>query len=63
MSALRERARRHGRSMQEEIRRILARAADERAPGEPVEPLKLTTVRTGRTGTFSRDDIYGDDGR
>lgn len=63
MAALRERAQRHGVSMQDEIRRILARVAAEPRVGEPVTPLQLITVRAGGTATWSREEIYGDDGR
>lgn len=61
MAALRERAERHGRSMQEEIRRILARAAADPVEGSVPQPVQLITVRTGGTSTWGRDEIYGDD--
>lgn len=63
LAALRERAGRHGRSMQEEIRRILARAAAEPVDGEAPTPVQLITVRTGGIATWSREEIYGDEGR
>lgn len=63
MTALRERAQSHGRSMQDEIRRILARAAAEPAEDTTAEPVRLITVRTGGTSTWSREELYGDEGR
>jgi plasmid stability protein len=63
MAALRERARRHGRSMQRELRQILAEAAVGRSPATAVEPLALHTVRAGSSSTWRRDEIYGDSGR
>ncbi|HEY5878395.1 MAG TPA: Arc family DNA-binding protein [Nakamurella sp.] len=63
VAAIRERATRHGRSMQQEIRQILANAAAEPVPGAPLEPVQLKTVRTGATSPWSREDIYGDAGR
>lgn len=61
--ALRERASSRGRSMQEEIRQILQEAATAPMPRSAPEPLRLTTVRTAGTSTWSREEIYGDDGR
>jgi antitoxin (DNA-binding transcriptional repressor) of toxin-antitoxin stability system len=59
---LRERARRHGRSLQQELRAILETA--ENGP-EPtlLPPIRLATVRTAGSSTWSRDEIYGDEGR
>lgn len=63
LASLRERAARHGRSMQQELLLILKQAAAETpAPAAP-EPLRLVTVRTAWKGTFRREDIYGDEGR
>ncbi|HEX6338080.1 MAG TPA: hypothetical protein VFZ85_14055 [Jiangellaceae bacterium] len=61
--ALRERAQRHGRSMQEEIREILAAAASERPAALDVRPLNLVTANTSSTSSWRREEIYGDDGR
>jgi plasmid stability protein len=61
--ALRERARRHGHSMQEEIRLILAAAASERPSGQVAPPLELVMANTSSTTSWRREDIYGDDGR
>jgi antitoxin (DNA-binding transcriptional repressor) of toxin-antitoxin stability system len=57
---LRERARRHGRSLEQELRAILDVA--ETAPA-PLPPIRLTTVRTAGGSTWSREEIYGDEGR
>jgi plasmid stability protein len=62
-SALRERAARHGRSMQQELLSILEAAAAEEPPPEETPPIKLTTVRTTGTSTWSREEIYGDESR
>ncbi|MGH9302896.1 MAG: FitA-like ribbon-helix-helix domain-containing protein [Acidimicrobiales bacterium] len=63
VTALRERAARHGQSMQQEIREILVAAAKTSPPPEPPEPVSLTTVRTAVTSTWDREEIYGDAGR
>jgi plasmid stability protein len=63
-AALRERAGRHGRSLQQELLSILESAAAEPAsPATAPPPIRLTTVRTGGTSTWSREEIYGDEGR
>jgi plasmid stability protein len=61
--ALRERADRHGHSMQQELRDILTDAANERPETEAVRPVRLVTVRTGGRSTWRREEIYGDQGR
>jgi plasmid stability protein len=61
--ALRERARRHGHSLQQEVLEILKVAAATPLPGEALPPLQIKTVQTNRTSTWSRDEIYGDQGR
>ncbi|MGL5817572.1 MAG: FitA-like ribbon-helix-helix domain-containing protein [Phycicoccus sp.] len=63
VTALRERAARHGRSMQQEIKQILEAAASAPAPHEAPEPVRLTTVRTAVASSWSRVEIYGDAGR
>ncbi len=63
VTALRERAVRHGHSMQQEIRQILQEAATAPLPREALEPVPLTTVRTTATSTWRREEIYGDAGR
>ncbi|MGI8577395.1 MAG: FitA-like ribbon-helix-helix domain-containing protein [Nocardioidaceae bacterium] len=63
VTALRERAARHGQSMQQEIRQILEAAAKASPPREVPEPVCLTKVRTAVTSTWGREEIYGDAGR
>jgi plasmid stability protein len=63
LAALRERAERHGHSMQQELRDILRAAADDIPSPRSQPPLRLTTVRTSTTSAWSREEIYGDDGR
>lgn len=63
-TALRERASRHGHSLQQELLLILESAAAEPASGVASPPsIQLKTVRTGGTSTWSREEIYGDEGR
>ena len=62
-TALRERARRHGRSLQQELLSILVSAAAEPVSGSTLPPLQLTTVNSRGSSTWSREDIYGDEGR
>ncbi|MBO0746245.1 MAG: Arc family DNA-binding protein [Candidatus Dormibacteraeota bacterium] len=63
MTALRERATRHGRSMQQELRAILESAATDRGPGAPREPINLIMARTPGTSTWRREEIYDESGR
>jgi antitoxin (DNA-binding transcriptional repressor) of toxin-antitoxin stability system len=56
-----ERARRQGRTLEEELRMILQAAHQAEQPQLP--PLSLHTVHVGGTSTWSREEIYGDDGR
>jgi plasmid stability protein len=63
VAALRERAARHGQSMQQEIRQILEAVAATPLPAQAPEPVRLTTVRTGGTSTWKREEIYDDAGR
>lgn len=63
-AALRERARRHGHSLQQELLSILEAAAAEPVSGpSALPPLHLTTVNSHGSSTWSREDIYGDEGR
>jgi len=62
LSALKRLAESHHRSLQGEIHFILEQAA-RMAPPEQLQPLSLVTVRTGRTSTWNREEIYGDSGR
>ena len=56
-------ARSHDRSLQEELRVILDQAAQLAPVGDNAGPLKLVTVKTKRSTSWSREEIYGDDGR
>jgi len=63
-AALRERATKHGRSLQAELLSILEAAAAEPSSGTEVpDPIRLTTVRTAGSSSWSREEIYGDEGR
>lgn len=63
VAAIKERARRNGRSMQRELREILDAAAAEPPAEAARQPLRLVTARTSGTSTWRREEIYGDDGR
>ena len=61
LNALKRRARANRRSMQQELLQILTQASERAPPPEPLEPLELVFVSTGRTEPMSREEIYGDD--
>ena len=63
LRALKRLARSHHRSLQGELRAILERAAGMAPPNDDARTLNLVTVRTGLTTSWSRDEIYGSDGR
>ena len=62
LAGLRERAGRHGRSMQQELLQILAVAAAEQDSPRAVEPIELRTVSVGGTSSWTREEIYDDAG-
>lgn len=65
LRGLKQRAARHRRSLQKEIEVLLEDAARMSPPEKnaPIE-LKLNTVSTGSNASdWSREDIYGNDGR
>lgn len=63
LAALKRLAKSHRRSLQEELHIILERAA-RTAPPKQLEAISWITVETGRaTSTWSRSEIYDDDGR
>lgn len=62
IEALKRRAQSHNRSLQGELRSILAGAARTAPPAEP-QTVSWVTVETGSTAGWSRDEIYDDDGR
>ena len=59
---LRERAKRHGRSLEQELRAILDAAENGPAP-VALPPIRLATVRAAGSSSWSREEIYGDEGR
>lgn len=59
--ALSERARRHGLTLEQELRTIAEAATQPESA--PLPPISLHMVRVGATSTWSREEIYGDDGR
>lgn len=69
LNALRERARRHGHSMQQELRDILEAAAAAPEAPRALPPIEDELVLVDRAApgpidsTWRREDIYGDDGR
>jgi len=63
LRALKLLARSHHRSLQGELHAILARAARMAPPETEEQRLQLVTVKTERSSGWSRDTIYGDDGR
>ena len=62
ITVLRERARHHGVTLAQEVDALLRAAGEERTHAER-PPIQLTTVRAGSTSTWSRTEIYGDEGR
>ena len=60
VAALRERARRNGRSLQQEVDLLLAEEDDST---ETLPPIQLRTVRTTANSRWSRAEIYDDEGR
>jgi hypothetical protein len=62
VAALRESARRNPRSLQREVRSILAAAEADESPAA-LPPIQLKTVRTTASSRWSRAEIYDDEGR
>ena len=62
VAALWESERRHGRSLRQEVRSILAAAEADESPAA-LPPIQLKTVRTTASSRLSRAEIYGDEGR
>jgi hypothetical protein len=56
VTALRERGRRHGHALRQELVAIQA-AAEAEGPPATRPPIQLTTVRTTTTATWSRAEI------
>ena len=67
VAVLKERAARHGRSLEAELRHILDQTAASSASDATGSILdRVVTVHSGRAAPFSRQDIYNDkdpDGR
>ncbi len=63
LKALKNRARRRERSLQGELRHILVSVAQSEPSREPLPPLRLHFSDASPTATWSREDIYGDNGR
>lgn len=63
LEALKRRAQRHDRSLQGDLRHILATVAQEEPSAEALPPLKLHFSEARPQTTWSRQEIYGDDGR
>ena len=63
IAALKRRAARHGRSLEEELRYILASLAREETPPAPLPPLRLKLSQASPATAWNREEIYGDDGR
>ena len=63
VQALKRRARAHHRSVQGEVREILAEAARAAPPEGGYPPIQLCHVDIGGDHLWTREDIYGDDGR
>jgi antitoxin (DNA-binding transcriptional repressor) of toxin-antitoxin stability system len=59
---LRERARRHGRSLEQEFRAILDLAENGIEPA-PLPPIRLAMVRTAGSSSWPREETYGYEGR
>ncbi len=63
LRALKRLARSHHRSLQGELRMILEKAAALSPADDNAQPLELVTVKTKGPTSWSREEIYGDDGR
>lgn len=64
VAALKQRAARNDRSLEGEVRQILAAAAREARAAALTPPLELIVAPSvDPRSTFQRDEIYGDDGR
>jgi plasmid stability protein len=63
IAALQRRAARHERSLEGELRHILASIAREELPTSPLPPLELKLSSASLEANWRREEIYGDDGR
>lgn len=63
LDVLKKRARENHRSLQGELQAILEEAVRDQRLKEAANPIALKTVATRQTGSFPRDEIYGDSAR
>jgi plasmid stability protein len=63
IAALKRRAARHERSLEGELRYILAVIAREEPPPPPLPPMDLKFSQAPPSTDWRREEIYGDDGR
>ncbi|MCB1058349.1 MAG: Arc family DNA-binding protein [Acidobacteria bacterium] len=63
LESLKQRAARHHRSLQGELRLLLESAAAEEAASKRFPPLVLEMSAVDTASSWSREDIYGDEGR
>ncbi|MDP2308750.1 MAG: Arc family DNA-binding protein [Pseudomonadota bacterium] len=63
VAALKRRAEAHHRSLQGELLALLEEAALRAPPAEPPSPLRLVLSAEPVAGTWSREELYDDDGR
>lgn len=63
IAALKRRAARHERSLEGELRYLLATIAREEPPASPLPPIELKLSQGSPKTTWRREEIYDDDGR
>ncbi len=63
LDALKRRAAANERSLQKELLRVLREAASAAPPRSPLPPLDLAMAQGEAGEAWSREEIYGDDGR
>jgi plasmid stability protein len=63
LEALKRRAARNNRSLQQELKRILSSLAEEEIPKPPLPPIQLKMSDAPTGSSWGREEIYRDDGR
>jgi plasmid stability protein len=63
LAALERRAARHERSLEGELRHILAAVAREEPPSAPLPAIELKLSQASPPTSWRREEIYDDDGR
>lgn len=63
VAALKRRAARNHRSLQKELRSILASIAEQEPSAEPLAPIRLKLSKATDDAQWRRENIYGDEGR